>query len=108
MTCIIGYTGGKNIIHSEEHLLALNKTADRWGGAINASESVGITVQYYSSTTHEWRLIYQNSPSITLKRNKRNIIKFVNIDQATGEGNIHMGEGEITGSPTDSEYQEIS
>ena len=101
-------TGGKNIIQSEEHLLALNKTADRWGGAINASESVGITVQYYSSTTHEWRLIYQNSPSITLKRNKRNIIKFVNIDQATGEGNIHMGEGEITGSPTDSEYQEIS
>ena len=101
-------TGGENIIQSEERLLALNKTADRWGGTINTSESVGITVQYYSSTTHEWRLIYQNSPSITLKRNKRNIIKFVNIDQATGKGNIHMGEGEIAGSPTDSEYQEIS
>lgn len=101
-------TGGENIIRSEERLLALNKTADRWGGTINASESVNITVQYYSSTTHEWRLIYQNSPSITLKRNKRNIIKFVNIDQATGEGNIHMGEGETAGPPTDSEYQEIS
>lgn len=101
-------TGGEGIIQSEERLLALNKTADRWNGTINAGELVSITVQYYSSITDEWRPIYQDSPGITLKRNKRNIIRFVNIDQATGESNIHIGEGEITGSPTDSEYQEIS
>ena len=50
---------------------------------------------------------YQDAPLITLKRNKRNIIKFINIDQATGESHFTMGEGEIAGTPTDSEHQEI-
>lgn len=100
-------TGGEGIRQSEERLLALYKTADSWGGKINASEQSAITVQYYSSKAQEWRFIYQNAPNITLKRNKRNIVKFVNIDQANGEGNISIDEGEVAGAPTDPEYQEI-
>lgn len=100
-------TGGEGIRSSEERLLALNKTADRWRGNINESDQTDITVEYYSSVTGEWRSIYGDTPAITLKRNKRNIVKFVNIDQATGESTIILGEGEIAGPPTDPEYQEI-
>lgn len=100
-------TGGESTRSSEERLLALNKTADRWGGNLNEREQINITVDYYSSETGEWSSIYEYSPVITLKRNKRNIIKFVNIDPPTGEGTVTMGDGEIAGPPTDSEYQEI-
>lgn len=100
-------TGGEDIKHSEERLLALYKTADSWGGKINVSEQAAITVQYYSFKTQEWHSIYQDALNITLKRNKRNIVRFVNIDQANGEGNISIDEGEVAGAPTDPEYQEI-
>lgn len=100
-------TGGNGTIKTEERLLALSKTADRWNGGINASDQSSILVRYYSTKDKEWHFIYQDAPLITLKRNKRNIIKFINIDQATGEGHFTMGEGEIAGNPTDSEHQEI-
>ena len=87
--------------------MALSKTADRWNGGINASDQSSILVRYYSTKDKEWHSIYQDAPLITLKRNKRNIIKFINIDQATGESHFIMGEGEIAGNPTDSEHQEI-
>lgn len=104
---VITGMGGESIRQSEERLLALNKTADRWGGNLNERESISITVEYYSSETDEWCSLYPNAPVITLKRNKRNIIKFVNIDPPTGEGSVTVGEGEIAGPPTDSDYQEI-
>lgn len=104
---IIAGTGGETVRFSEDRLLALSKTADHWSGNITTSETAPIKVEYYFSKTEEWRFIYQDTPNITLKRNKRNIVRFINIDQATGKGNITVGEGATAGDPIESEIQDI-
>lgn len=94
-------------IRSDERLLTLEQVANNWNGAHMQEETLQIKAEYYNGETKEWYSLFANSPSIKLKRNKRNIVRLVNISRPNSESHISIAEGEIGGAPGSLEEQEI-
>lgn len=92
---------------SEERLFSLQNVANIGNGNINATENLPINVYYRPKNAEEWTSIISNQP-ITIQRNKKNLIKIINIDKHYDENTSISFEGDNTDlDPTEEEHQNI-
>lgn len=92
---------------SEERLFSLQNVANIGNGNINATENLPINVYYRPKNAEEWTSIISNQ-SITIQRNKKNLIKIINIDKHYDENTSISFEGDNTDlDPTEEEHQNI-
>lgn len=85
----------------------LQNVANIGNGNINATENLPINVYYRPKNAEEWTSIISNQ-SITIQRNKKNLIKIINIDKHYDENTSISFEGDNTDlDPTEEEHQNI-
>jgi len=107
-TFIIECTGTTSTLSkSEERLLSLQNIANTGNGNINSAERLPINVYYRPQDAEEWTNIIQGQ-SITIQRNKKNLIKIINIDQHyNGNISVSFEGGNDNLNPTEEEQQNI-
>ena len=58
---------------------------------LKEEETIAFTISYRPANEEKWYSLYTNQ-SIKMKRNKKNIVKIVKIDEHIGDATISFGE----------------
>lgn len=109
--CIDGtdefYIDSKSGKSSDERLLSIQSIANPWNGAINEEEKLTLSVSLRCKDDEVWTDIIVGQ-SVTVKRNRRNKIKIVNIDRHyNGNASVSFEGGGSDQEPEEEENLEI-
>lgn len=102
----IEHDGASPTLSSEERLFSLKNVASIQNGSINPTEVLPINIYYRPRDAEEWTGIIEGQ--ITIQRNKRNLIKIVNIDKHyNGQTSVSFEGDNNDLAPTEEESQEV-
>lgn len=76
---------------TEERIISMYDISDYYTAKLKEEETIAFTISYRPANEEKWYSLYTNQ-SIKMKRNKKNIIKIVKIDEHIGDATISFGE----------------
>ncbi len=76
---------------SEERIISMQDISDYYTARLKEEETIAFTISYRPANEEEWHSIYTDQ-GIKMKRNKKNIIRIVKIDEHIGDATISFGE----------------
>lgn len=88
---LVSNANGKSV--SDERLLSMHQISDSYTARLREEETVHFTISYRSASEGIWYPLYVNQ-GLTLKRNKKNIINIVNINEHVGDASLSFEEKE--------------
>ena len=90
-----------NVSESDIRLISMNEISNYYSGAINPTENIPLSIYFRGSGDEEWRSIIKQT--ITVQRNKKNVIRIVNINRYISNADISFEDD----STLEEEGQEI-
>lgn len=95
-----------NISQSLEYTVSMSDISDFYSGTLKSEENILFTISHRPADNGEmigeWKPIFTNQ-TVSMKRNKKNIIKIVNIDKHISDAALSFEESD----PMEEEEQEI-
>lgn len=76
---------------TEERIISMYDISDYYTAKLKEEETIAFTISYRPANEEKWYSLYTNQ-SIKMKRNKKNIVKIVKIDEHIGDATISFGE----------------
>ena len=76
---------------TEERIISMYDISDYYTAKLKEEETIAFTISYRPANEEKWYSLYTNQ-SNKMKRNKKNIIKIVKIDEHIGYATISFGE----------------